>query len=154
MVGAKMASKNNNSQAASSFPRVQQSRSTPSVDWTQVLSFAIHGDWLPGRCPITCECASDDTDAGCMDHVESSRTLVSPHSDKFLEDNFFDSRSNAVLFDQILATPPQLFLTFFTVHVSQAALKAMPSATKKSWGLLTSTTADAWKFWPVSMYIL
>jgi hypothetical protein len=75
-------------------------------------------------------------------------------SDQFLEENFFDSQSASVLFDQIVATPPQLLLTFVAVTMSRHALTTIPSAWKQAWSLLATTTADSWRFWPLSMYLL
>ena len=111
------------------------------------------GGWWLGHCRTICK-FDGRWSIECFKSCVPRNLTHCLHSDNFLEDNFFDSRSSAVLFDQILVTPPQLFLTFVAVHISKAALDAVPSAAKRSWSLLASSAADAWKFWPISIYIL
>ncbi len=75
-------------------------------------------------------------------------------SDTFLEENFYDSRSGAVLFEQIVATPPQLLLMFAVIEVSRTALASVPQALRRSWAILGSTVVDSWRVWPLSVYLL
>jgi hypothetical protein len=75
-------------------------------------------------------------------------------SNEFLDENFYDSPSQAVLVDQIIAQPPQLFLMLAFIEMSRAAISSLPSAISRSSSLLGASVADSWKFWPLSVYLL
>jgi hypothetical protein len=74
--------------------------------------------------------------------------------DAFLEDNFYDSQSSLVLFDQVAATPLQLLIMFVFLDTARAALTALPSSLTRSWSLLGSSVSESWAVWPVSIYVL
>eukprot|EP00934_Nitzschia_sp_Nitz4_P003854 Nitzschia sp. Nitz4//scaffold9_size221794//186231//186982//NITZ4_001376-RA/size221794-snap-gene-0.112-mRNA-1//1//CDS//3329561091//3844//frame0 len=105
----------------------KSSRSKPSVDWLEVIAFALHGGLVAG--PL-------------------SQVLR-----EFVEETFYDSPSNAVMFNQIIAQPPQLLLMFAFVDVTKTALASIPSALGRSSSLLAHVVADSWKFWPLVIYL-
>mmetsp|Transcript_18144 Transcript_18144/g.43879 ORF Transcript_18144/g.43879 Transcript_18144/m.43879 type:complete len:272 (+) Transcript_18144:34-849(+) len=98
------------------------------IDWLEVLSFVLHGVLVSGP--------------------------LSYRIDTFLENNFYDSQSSLVLFDQAVATPVQLFIMFAFLDSIKAALKELPESCRRSWSALGGNVSESMMVWPVSIYVL
>jgi hypothetical protein len=77
-----------------------------------------------------------------------------------LGENFKDlSMSQAMLVDQIIAQPPQLFLMFVVIEMSRSVMSrseivSIPNAINRSASILGANIVDSWRLWPVSVYLL
>mmetsp|Transcript_18145 Transcript_18145/g.43881 ORF Transcript_18145/g.43881 Transcript_18145/m.43881 type:complete len:277 (+) Transcript_18145:34-864(+) len=98
------------------------------IDWLEVLAFGLHGALVSGP--------------------------LSYRIDTFLENNFYDSQSSLVLFDQAVATPVQLFIMFAFLDSIKAVLRELPDSVARSWSALGGNVSESMMVWPVSIYVL
>lgn len=83
-----------------------------------------------------------------------TRTFLHLNRDEWLDEHGPESRSNAVIFDQLIAQPPRILFLYIALDVIRAGILEFPSAWKRSWSSVSPAVASSWTFWPVAVYVM
>lgn len=121
---------NNNARNNTIHPRKlgRNEKFPSSIDWLDVIAFTVHGGLVGGP--------------------------ISHYWNEWLRDNGPESQSMSMLFDQLMAQPPLLFIMYVFLDMTRAAVKEIPNALNRSTSTIGSTVALSWRFWPIVVYVM
>jgi len=97
------------------------------IDWLEVATFTVYGAVVGGP--------------------------IGHYWDRWMRHHGPELRTNAMLFDQIVAQPPRLLLMAVFLDMVKVSLQEIPTALQRSWNQFTPKALKrSWIFWPVVAY--